>query len=198
MCCLRYEYEAYLEEIRLTPPVESVVKTPDGIGTVIEIAPLTGMVKVRLTNNTDTPVQSYHRDTVTVCSGDTDPAAKLPNEQAPDEETVLKERVNAFEERETSRDSAPHHAASLSEKKEWTPPTFRKSDDPERDNKPASPRPPRKPPRDNTHREPADDALSSRNRLQSQQNQQNRPKGHPRKRPAGKPQNRGGRSGGNA
>ena len=197
MCCLRYEYEAYLEEIRLTPPVESVVKTPDGIGTVIEIAPLTGMVKVRLTNNTDTPVQSYHRDTVTVCSGDTDPA-KLPHEQETNEEIALKERLSAFESHETSRDSAPHHTAGIPDKKDWTPPAFRKSDDLARESKPASPRPPRKSQRDHTHRELADESISSRNRLQTQQNQQNRTKSHPRKRPAGKPQNRGGKSGGNA
>ena len=207
MCCLRYEYEAYLEEIRLTPPVDSVVKTPDGIGTVIEIAPLTGMVKVRFAGNTDTPVQSYHRDTVTVCSreGDLQSIKPTTDIETSDAESALKEKVTAFEERETTRDSAPHHAASLSEKKDAPPPSFRKSDDPTRESKSGSPRPPRKPPRDNAHRdpahrEPADDSLSSRNRLQSQQNQPNRqkPQGHPRKRPAGKPQNRGGRSGGNA
>ena len=62
MCCLRYEHEAYLEEIRLTPPVDSVVKTPDGVGKVVEISPIKGTVKVSINES----VRVYHRDNVTV------------------------------------------------------------------------------------------------------------------------------------
>ena len=65
MCCLRYEHKTYEEEIRLTPPVDSVVKTPDGIGTVTETAPLLGMIKVRL-NDADGLPKPYHRDSVKV------------------------------------------------------------------------------------------------------------------------------------
>ena len=67
MCCLRYEHKTYEEEIRLTPPVDSVVKTPDGIGTVCETSPLTGMIKVKL-NDSDGLPKPYHRDTVQVLS----------------------------------------------------------------------------------------------------------------------------------
>ena len=64
MCCLRYEHEAYVEEIRLTPPVDSTVKTPDGVGTVVEIHPIKGTIKVSINDN----VRVYHRDDVTVIS----------------------------------------------------------------------------------------------------------------------------------
>jgi cell fate regulator YaaT (PSP1 superfamily) len=68
MCCLRYEHQTYEAEIELTPPVDSVVKTPDGVGTVCEISPMTGMIKVKL-KDADPPVpKAYHRDTVTVIS----------------------------------------------------------------------------------------------------------------------------------
>ncbi len=67
MCCLRYEQQAYEEEMRLTPPIDSVVKTSDGVGTVCEIAPLTGMIKVKL-NDTEGLPKSYHRDSVKVLS----------------------------------------------------------------------------------------------------------------------------------
>ncbi len=67
MCCLRYEQQAYEEEMRLTPPVDSVVKTADGVGTVCEIAPLTGMIKVKLKDTEGLP-KSYHRDSVKVLS----------------------------------------------------------------------------------------------------------------------------------
>lgn len=62
MCCLRYEHEAYQEEIRLTPPVDSTVKTPDGTGVVVEISPIKGTVKVNINDS----IKSYHRDNVTV------------------------------------------------------------------------------------------------------------------------------------
>lgn len=48
MCCLRYEHEIYEEAIKQTPPVGSVVKTPEGEGTVIETKPLAKEIKVKL------------------------------------------------------------------------------------------------------------------------------------------------------
>lgn len=66
MCCLRYEHETYEYEIKRTPPVDSTVKTEDGIGTVTEISPLAGTVKVRLADKPDQPPKSYHRDNVTI------------------------------------------------------------------------------------------------------------------------------------
>ena len=48
MCCLRYEHETYEEAIKRTPPVGSVVKTPDGEGVIVETKPLAEEVRVRL------------------------------------------------------------------------------------------------------------------------------------------------------
>ncbi len=62
MCCLRYEYDSYLQEIKLTPPVDSTVKTEDGIGTVTEINPLRGTIKVSVNDN----VKIYKRENVKV------------------------------------------------------------------------------------------------------------------------------------
>ena len=67
MCCLRYEQKTYEEEIRLTPPIDAVVKTADGVGTVCEISPLIGMIKVRLEGVEGAP-KAYHRDSVQVIS----------------------------------------------------------------------------------------------------------------------------------
>ena len=67
MCCLNYEYRTYEEELRLTPPVGSRVKIPDGVGTVTEITPLTGMLKVSLTDKQgNVTLRQIHRDEVTV------------------------------------------------------------------------------------------------------------------------------------
>ncbi len=66
MCCLRYEYEGYEYEIKRTPPVDSLVRTVDGVGVVTEINPLAGTIKVKLNNPADVPPKTYHRNDVTV------------------------------------------------------------------------------------------------------------------------------------
>ena len=66
MCCLHYEAEVYSEEIKKTPSNDSIVKTEDGIGTVISSNPLAGTVRVILKDANDATPKQYHRDTVTV------------------------------------------------------------------------------------------------------------------------------------
>ena len=83
MCCLRYEHQTYEEEIRLTPPVDSVVKTPDGIGTVCETSPLVGTLKVRLNDSDGLPKQ-YHRDDVTVLGKNSGKRENKPAEEEPE------------------------------------------------------------------------------------------------------------------
>ena len=56
----------YTEEIRLTPPHGSTVKTADGIGTVISTNPLAGTVRVVLQNMPDATPKQYSRDEVTL------------------------------------------------------------------------------------------------------------------------------------
>ncbi len=64
MCCLRYEYETYAEEIRRTPAAGTFVNTPDGPGVVTEVFPLQGDVKVSLRGQTDSAPKRYSRDVV--------------------------------------------------------------------------------------------------------------------------------------
>ena len=66
MCCLRYEQDTYEYEIARTPAVDSTVKTPDGIGTVTECHPLSGMIKVRIGDKDEQTLKIYHRDNVKV------------------------------------------------------------------------------------------------------------------------------------
>ncbi len=68
MCCLRYENDIYEEEIRKTPPVDSQVKTPDGVGVITEINPLAGTVKVKIVDGKDVSLKVHHRDNITVLS----------------------------------------------------------------------------------------------------------------------------------
>lgn len=48
MCCLKYEQEAYLDLIRTTPGVNSIVMTPNGRGIVVDSNMLSGVLQVHL------------------------------------------------------------------------------------------------------------------------------------------------------
>ena len=54
MCCLKYEQEAYEDLIRTSPKMESLVDTPEGRGTVVEIDLLRQRVKVRMEDAPET------------------------------------------------------------------------------------------------------------------------------------------------
>ncbi len=56
MCCLKYESDTYKDLIRHAPKVDSVVDTPQGRGTVMDVSLLKGCCKVRLQSSPDTPV----------------------------------------------------------------------------------------------------------------------------------------------
>ena len=66
MCCLRYEHDTYEYEIKRTPPVDTLVRTVDGVGTVTEISPLQGTIKVRLAATPEVMPKSYKREEVTI------------------------------------------------------------------------------------------------------------------------------------
>ena len=66
MCCLRYEQDTYEYEIARTPAVDSTVKTPDGVGVVIESHPLSGLLKIRIGDKEDSTIKIHHRDNVKI------------------------------------------------------------------------------------------------------------------------------------
>ena len=68
MCCLQYEYSTYVEESKRTPPVESTVKTREGVGVVTESNPLAGTVKVKLQDKPDMAPVLFKREDVTLLS----------------------------------------------------------------------------------------------------------------------------------
>lgn len=68
MCCLNFENQVYMDEIKVTPMPGSIVKLGSDKGTVIEAHPLTGMLKVHLDGAPDNEKISIHRDKVSVIS----------------------------------------------------------------------------------------------------------------------------------
>ena len=67
MCCLRYEHDAYEDALKNLPKVDSTVKTPDGVGTVFELVPLAGIVKVKFPSDDQQgfTYRQYPADSVT-------------------------------------------------------------------------------------------------------------------------------------
>lgn len=65
MCCLKYEQDTYEELLKTTPKLESLVKTPDGIGTINAIQFLTQQVRVTLDSDPDTP-RTYRNSEIEV------------------------------------------------------------------------------------------------------------------------------------
>jgi len=59
MCCLKYEQEAYLDLIRTTPTMNSIVMTPNGKGIVIGVNMLTGILQVRMDAAPDAAPQAF-------------------------------------------------------------------------------------------------------------------------------------------
>ncbi len=72
MCCLKYEQEAYEHLEKITPRQGSYVDTPEGKGTVVEVALITGKLKVALDGSEGGMPITVNRDDVTVlraCKG---------------------------------------------------------------------------------------------------------------------------------
>lgn len=60
MCCLVYEQPAYDYLNKVTPGVGSIVKTPDGVGSVVEVNVISGNLRVKL-DPPSTAIKTYHK-----------------------------------------------------------------------------------------------------------------------------------------
>ena len=61
MCCLAYEQPAYEYLNRITPGVGSIVKTPEGVGAVVETNVISGTLRVRM-DPPATGFETFHKD----------------------------------------------------------------------------------------------------------------------------------------
>lgn len=79
MCCLRYEHETYMEELRRSPAPGSFVMTPDGLGVVTEVFPVAGEVKVSLRGQNEPTFRRFKRDQVSVQAPGSRPGEATPD-----------------------------------------------------------------------------------------------------------------------
>jgi len=83
MCCLAYEQNAYEHLADVTPPLSSVVNTPEGTGTVTEVNLISGMLRVRLDKPTELLPKYFHRDECEyIRGGKRPPKRAAKNQQA--------------------------------------------------------------------------------------------------------------------
>ena len=69
MCCLKYEQEAYEDLLRHSPKAESLVDTPEGRGTVVEVDLLRQRVKVQMEDQPDTTSVFSNEDIAVLRNG---------------------------------------------------------------------------------------------------------------------------------
>ena len=78
MCCLAYEQPAYEYLNRITPGVGSIVKTPEGVGAVVETNVISGTLRVRM-DPPATGFKTFHKDECQyLCGGKRAPIAPDP------------------------------------------------------------------------------------------------------------------------
>ncbi len=68
MCCLKYEQDTYEDLLRVIPRIGSVVKTPDGTGSVIDTYILSERVRVKIEKGEDFAVKDYSVKDIKVIS----------------------------------------------------------------------------------------------------------------------------------
>jgi cell fate regulator YaaT (PSP1 superfamily) len=68
MCCLNFENQTYVDEIKRTPMPGSTVKVDGKLGNVTDANPLTGRLKVHLSDAPDGETVVTHRDQVVIIS----------------------------------------------------------------------------------------------------------------------------------
>lgn len=88
MCCLKYEQDTYEELIRKTPRQGAVVTTPEGRGTVTDVALLRGKVRVRLDSGDETTLKDFDAADVKPFDG---------SRSVPEEELFTKEEQELLE-----------------------------------------------------------------------------------------------------
>ena len=76
MCCLSYENEFYAEASSKMPKLNSRVKTPDGVGSVMYNNILKQLVTVKIENDNDTKINEYTLDQIVIVPKDNMPIKK--------------------------------------------------------------------------------------------------------------------------
>ena len=117
MCCLKYEQDAYEDLLKDTPKLESLVRTPDGVGVVNQVQLLREQVKVALDQDPDSP-RLYHKADIEIIrngKGKRPPGYEFP--VAPPEKSSPEPRFNRSEPMGTGVSPAPAQESEAGDQK---------------------------------------------------------------------------------
>ena len=131
MCCLKYENEAYQDLLKHTPPQDSLVDTPQGRGTVMDVSLLKGTCKVRLLDDPETPCTVCCSDCVVLRKGK---EKKGQNQPAPAEQQ--EERAPKAHEARPQRPRPERNSQEGEHKKQEQKPEQKQEQKPRRERKP--------------------------------------------------------------
>ena len=62
MCCLKYEQDSYAYLMKITPGIGDSVKTPEGVGTVVDVNMITGNLIVKPNTEDGIPYKVNRKD----------------------------------------------------------------------------------------------------------------------------------------
>ena len=113
MCCLKYEQDAYEDAVKRCPKNESLVETPDGVGTICSVNLLRETVRVRLDNAPDT-VESYSCEDLKIIrsgKGKRPEGYELPTPQPKQQTHQLRDAAVPAEQKEKKPED-PHASKS--------------------------------------------------------------------------------------
>ncbi len=116
MCCLKYEQDTYEELIAESPKAGARVVTPDGVGTVTNVALLRGRVWVRFGSDDDVKHKEFDVSEIEPYSEEAETAAR---EKAG--EPVLQESLEAYEQDTEKQQKKREHKKHLQSKKKLNP-----------------------------------------------------------------------------
>ena len=100
MCCLKYEHNVYEEKLKKIPKIGSVVKTPEGTGTVESTEILKECVKVKLKDGENTCYKSFSVNDIKVIKNAEPEKVKNENNQDLQELEKL-ERLDKIDNNDT-------------------------------------------------------------------------------------------------
>ena len=107
MCCLKYEQDTYEALNREMPGAGTVVNTPDGKGTVVSVALLRGIVRVRMEYDDEATLRDFNISEISVNDSDEAVASKAeftePVMEISGEDTDLQETKPEKRERTHSK-----------------------------------------------------------------------------------------------
>jgi hypothetical protein len=97
MCCLKYEQETYEDLMKSSPKTGARVETPDGMGTVVSVALLRGMVKVRLGDGDESTLKDFSVSEIGF-EGHSAQSSKSDDDIFADEDKAIMESLRRLEE----------------------------------------------------------------------------------------------------